>query len=258
MALLGPLPYYISLALISGLAGVIFLLIYKYTSNQKAIGKARDQITANLLAVKIFNESISVTLNCQGKIILWALKLLLHSIIPALIMIVPVVFILSQLGGWYQNRPIHKGEEFLVSMSIKGDIGELKPQLCPETGNFADTLIGPVRVLSEAKVYWKLLAKKTGDHTLKFYIDAEEYDKSLIVGEGLKRISVKRPGTKWYEAVLYPFEKPFDDQSQIKSIDVEYIDRKPLFLGLSRWILFFFIFSFVCAFLFKGAFGVRI
>ena len=44
--------------IISAVMGVVFLLIYKYTSNQRAIGKVKDNVKAQMLAMKLFKDSV--------------------------------------------------------------------------------------------------------------------------------------------------------------------------------------------------------
>jgi len=81
------LPGWLSNAIISAVTGVCLLVIFKYTSNQNAIGKIRDNIKANLLALKLFRDSISVTLHAEVRIFKGALLLLVHAIPPMLVMI---------------------------------------------------------------------------------------------------------------------------------------------------------------------------
>ena len=50
--LLAPFPVWVGLTILSVVAGVIMLIAFRYTSNQAAIGKAKDDIKANLLALK--------------------------------------------------------------------------------------------------------------------------------------------------------------------------------------------------------------
>ena len=74
------LPGWLSNTIISAIVGVGLLIVFKYTSNQKAIGKVRDSIKANLLALKLFKDSISVTLKAQGYVFKGALLLLVHAV----------------------------------------------------------------------------------------------------------------------------------------------------------------------------------
>ena len=73
---------WLSITLISAVLGVMLLLIFKYTSNQKAIAGIRDDIKANLLAIKLFRENIAVTFRSQARVFICSFKLLFHSALP--------------------------------------------------------------------------------------------------------------------------------------------------------------------------------
>ena len=61
LAPIGQLPGWLSATLVAAATGVLLLLVYKYTSHQRAIKAVRNDIKANLLAVKLFKDSAWVT-----------------------------------------------------------------------------------------------------------------------------------------------------------------------------------------------------
>ena len=77
LAPVGLLPGWLSATLLSLVLGVLMLLVFKYTSNQRAIRRVRRDIRANLLAVKLFRDSVAVGLKAQGRVLLRA-RLLDH------------------------------------------------------------------------------------------------------------------------------------------------------------------------------------
>src|SRR5262249_52974496 len=103
---LGVLPGWLSATAVAAVAGGVVLLVFKYTSNQSAIQRARDDIDANLLALKLFKESARVTVGAQGGLLLGAGRLFVLALVPTVVMVVPVALILGQLSLWYQQRPL--------------------------------------------------------------------------------------------------------------------------------------------------------
>ncbi len=89
LAPIADMPGWLSNTIIAAIAGPILMLVFKYTSNQDAIGRVRDSIKANLLALKLFKDSIAVTMQSQGRVFISALLLVFHSIRPVLVMLVP-------------------------------------------------------------------------------------------------------------------------------------------------------------------------
>ena len=115
------LPGWLSNTIVAAVLGVVMLVVFKYTSQQQAIRRVRDDIKAHLLALKLFPDSLAVTFRCQGRILRGAVALLLLAIVPMLVMIVPMSLLLGQMSLWYQSRPLRAGEEAVVTMRLAGD-----------------------------------------------------------------------------------------------------------------------------------------
>src|SRR5919109_2369001 len=115
------LPGWLSATLVAAITGVVLLVVFKYTSNQRAIKRVRDDIKANLLALKLFKDSPAVTLSAQGCVFRGAFLLMIYAIVPMLVMALPVCLMLGQIALWYQARPLTVGEEALVTLRLKED-----------------------------------------------------------------------------------------------------------------------------------------
>ena len=209
LAPVASVPGWFSITVISAILGVFLLVIFKYTSNQKAIGWVRDDIKANLLAVKLFKDSFSVTFRSQARVFCASFKLLFYSIVPMLVMIVPVCLILAQMGLWYQVRPMWPGDEPVVVKLTLNDHVDTFPQVTLESLPVAQTVIGPVRVFNKKEIFWKIKPIEEGNHNIIFHVGDRRYEKQLAVGKGFMRVSPKRPGADVTDILLYPLEKPF-------------------------------------------------
>ena len=75
---------------VAAVTGVLLLVVFKYTSNQRAIKRVRNDINANLLALKLFKDSAAVALAAQGRILWGACRLFVLALVPMLVMAVPV------------------------------------------------------------------------------------------------------------------------------------------------------------------------
>ncbi len=252
------LPGWLSNTIISAVTGVILLVIFKYTSNQKAIGKVRDSIKANLLALKLFKDDIVVTLQSQGQVFKGSLLLLFYAIVPMLVMMVPVILLLSQMGMWYQSRPLRAGEETVVVMKLSDSGESVWPQVNIKSMPSAEVTLGPVKVLSKRQIYWKILARENGLSKIVFEVNNQEVEKELSVGDGFLRLSGRRPGQRWSEILLYPGETPFGADSAVSSISIDYPDRLSKTSGTDWWVVYFFAASMFFALLFKPFLKVRI
>jgi uncharacterized membrane protein (DUF106 family) len=255
---IGLVPGWLSNTIISAVVGIFFLVVFKYTSNQKAIGKVKDAIKADMLALWLFKESIVITFKTEAKLFKSSAVLLLYSVKPVLIMFFPFILILAQLSLWYQKRPLNPGEETLVTVQFNNNIGAepLNAALQPTTS--IETVLGPVTISSKNQVLWKVRALEAGYYTITFDVNSKTLTKELAVGNGFMRTSPIRPGYHPLDIILYPAESPFHPESVVESISIEYPDRNDRFAGTDWWVIYFIVCSIVFAYLFKPIFKVKL
>jgi len=258
LAPIGFLPGWLSNTLISAVVGLLLLIAFKHTSNQKAISRVRDGIKAQLLAMKLFRDNVLVILKAQWRILNGALLLLFYALPPMLVMLVPFCLLLGQLGLWYQARPLKIGEEAVVTVRLAGAEDDPWPQIALDSSADAKVTVGPVRIISKRQVCWKIQAAENGCRRLNFRLDDQEVDKELAVGEGFMRVSVDRPSFGVAEVLMNPAEKPFAEDSPVQSIRIDYPARLSKISGTDWWLIYFFVASMVFAFIFKPFFDVKI
>lgn len=255
---IGMMPGWLSNTIISAVTGVVLLVLFKYTSNQKAIGRVKDRIKADMLALKLFKDSLSLTFRSQGRILLGATRLLRYSLFPLLVMIVPVSLELAQMGLWYQWRPLQPGETTLLTMKLADDDNPQLPPVRIAELPGAEVAIGPVRIFREREICWKIVAREAGRHTIVFEVGGEPVEKQLVIGDGPQRVSAMRPSRDWTAILLHPAERPFARDSIVQSISIDYPDRESWTSGTDWWLGYFFVASLVFALIFKPLIGVRI
>ena len=254
---IGLLPGWLSATLVAVATGVLLLVAFKYTSNQRALKRVRADINAHLLSVKLFTDSAAVAFRAQGRVLWGALRLLLLAVVPVLVMAIPVTLVLAQLGLWYQARPLHVGEEAVVTLKLRGDPAAPWPDLRLQPTDAVEVMVGPVRVLSKGEVCWKLEARQKGRHRLVFETDTQTADKELAVADGFMRVSTQRPGWSWSEALVHPAERPFGPDSPVESITIDYPRRPSWTSGSDRWLYYWFGVSVVSALCFRRMLNVH-
>jgi hypothetical protein len=258
LAPLGALPGWLSATIVAALTGLLMLVVYKHTSNQRAVRRTRDGIKADLLALKLFKDSTSVTLRAQGAIFAGALRLLLLSLAPMAVMLVPMVLFLGQLGAWYQHRPLRVGEDAVVTLKLGGGAKSAWPAVRLEPTEAIEATVGPLRVLSKREICWNIQARKDGQHRLAFCVDGVPVEKNLAVGERFMRLSKRRPAWDWSEALLYPCERPFGPDSPVQSITIDYPERISWTAGTDWWVVYWFAASMFAALVFRRWLNVEI
>ncbi len=258
LAPIAVLPGWLSNTIISGIMGVVLLILFKHTSNQAAIGRIRNHIRANLLALRLFRDQPGVMLRAQGRVFLAAVRLMGHSVFPLLVMVIPVALVLAQMAAWYQFRPLQVGETAIVTLAINERASSPMPDPIIDALTGAKVMVGPVRIDNMREVRWKLRAINEGRHQILFKVADQIFSKQLVIGEGFRRVSPIRPGWQWYPIILYPLESPFPRDTIVRSIRIDYPDRAGLVSGANWWVIYFFVVSMAFALLFKPIFKVKI
>jgi hypothetical protein len=258
LAPIGGLPGWLSATLVSVATGVSLLIAFKYTSNQRAIQKVRDDIKANLLALKLFNDSALVILRAQASIVTGAVRLMGTSLVPMLVLAVPVLLFLEQLALWYQFRPLQVGEEAVVTLKLNDVPDRSWPNVRLEPSDAVETIIGPVRITSLREICWKIQARANGNQHLIFKVAEQVEEKELAIGEGFMRVSTLKPGWSWSDILTHPSERPFASYSPVHSIGIQYPTRASWTSGTDTWVIYWFAVSMAASLCFRRLVNVKI
>lgn len=248
LAPIGWLPGWLSATLIAIVTGILMLLVFKHTSHQDAIKRTRNSIKANLLALSLFKDNLGVGLRAQGSLLAAAARILALSIVPMLVMLVPMCMLLGQLALWYQARPLQVGEEAVVTVHLSHDAGDAVSSVRLVESPAITTTVGPVRVAAKDMVCWNLRVNEAGRQELSFEVDGRSFQKELAVGNGFMPTSLKRPEWRLSEILLHPREEPLSPDMPVQSIEVDFPTRSSWTSGSDTWLAYWFIVSMVAAF----------
>src|SRR5580704_18563189 len=92
--LISPLSIVIVVSLVVGL---VMVVLFGYTSDQKAIGIAKDQLKAHLLAVRLYRDQLHVVMGSYGKVLRGTGRYLKLAFKPLLYVIVPITLMIVWL-----------------------------------------------------------------------------------------------------------------------------------------------------------------
>jgi hypothetical protein len=243
--------------LISIAIGLLMVVVFRYTSDQKAIHVAKDQLKAHLLAVRLFQDQLPVVLSSYGKILRGTGRYLRLAFMPLLIVIIPLTYFIVQVDRYLGSTPMQTGQAFLVKVRTgSADIlNEATLQLPPEMAATAPA----VHVPADNEVVWRVVAEKDGKYDVGVLAAGETALKRVVVSSGLARLSPSRLRGKFWERLFVSAEPPLPETSPIQSIEVQYPDRNIEFAWMQwNWIWLFFVLSLVAGFVFKSVLGIEI
>ena len=242
---------------ISFVSGILMVIIFKHTSNQKAIRAAKDKIGAYLLEIRLFKDDVGLMLNAQKRILRTNLTYLRYSVIPMLIMLAPVVLILAQLGIRYENRPLKPGESVLVKMKFADPIEGLSVAVEPTDGLRLETPL--LHIPDEREVDVRVKAITEGTHQLTISYGGQQTSMPIVVSNQLEKTYGERKKADFSGFLFSPGQKPLPKDSSLESINIILPERELSLFGLNmHWLLIFFIVSVVAGYSLKGVFKVEV
>jgi uncharacterized membrane protein (DUF106 family) len=242
---------------VSLLVGLLMVVLFGYTSDQKAIGIAKDQLKAHLLAVRLYRDQIPVVMGSYGKILRGTGRYLKLAFKPLVYVIIPITLLIVQIDRYLGETPIQANAPFLLTVHrTSGDaLNDVTLDLPPEISMTAPA----VHVPSTNEIAWRLVGSKEGKYEMKIADAGQAAAKTVCVGSGLARISTVRMRGHFWERMFSSAEPALPENSPIESISINYPDRNIEIAGYGmNWIWLFFVLSMVAGFIFKEVLGIKI
>ena len=239
----------------------LMLLIFKYTSNQKALAAAKDGVTAGLFEIRMFNDNLPAIMRAQGSILRSNLTYLRHSLPPMLWIIPPLFFIVAQMQFHYGHRGFAPGEVELLKVelaegAVDAEAGKPKAELMVPAGLTVET--PAVWSAVESELAWRVRADEPGDYEIQVELEGETYTKTARVTDSIVRVSPVKVRGFWKE-LIYPAEAPLPKDGIVESISFAQPERDVGFLfWKTHWLVVFFVLALVFMFLLRKPLGVTI
>jgi hypothetical protein len=253
----------VGLTLVSLVVAVGMLVVFKHTSNQKALDRIKRKIHASLFEIRLFNDDLVAIMRAQVEIVRHNLTYIRLSLWPLVFMMVPLVLVIAQLQFHYAYRGLRPGEPVLLTVRLKGagpaPIDYPKPTASVDPGSGVRVETPSVWVPSERELVWRISGEQDGDHQITIHVDGASESKTVSVRDDVVRRSPLRVGSNLLDQIIYPAEPPLGSSSPIASIELTYPDRDIYVLGVGmHWMIVFFALSMIFAFALRRPFGVTI
>lgn len=250
----------VGLTVISLLTSVGLLIVFKHTSNQKALERVKRKIHAGLFEIRLFNDDLRAIMKALFGILRHNLTYLRYSTAPMLWTLPPLVLVIAQLQFHYGYEGLRLGEPTLVKAHVKEGAfgGEAKPEVALRAPAGIAVDGPPVWIPSLGEMAWRVVPEAPGDYELEIELDGSTVAKSVLVSEGQARRSPVRV-RGFLDELLYPAEPPLPGDAPFESVSIDYPETDVEVFGLGmHWIIVYFALSLVFAFLLRGPFKVTI
>lgn len=232
-----------ALIVLSGVFGILALVLFKQISWQKGIKATKDRIKGHLIEIRLFQNDLVVVCTAVLKILWRNLQYLTLNFGPILPLILPFAFLAAQFVTRYAYDPIPvqnadtwmSGRGVMVEVAMvddqKATIEEISVRL-PE-GVRGMTPFVPIK--KEGRGFIEVIADAEGTFEIEFLRNGEVVEtKQIVAGTKPERsmqprrvrsgdvFSVLSPES-W--PVLWPAEAGFESDSPFQSIAIAYPSR---------------------------------
>ena len=259
------LPPIVGLTVVSLLTAIGLLIVFKHTSNQKALEDVKRKIHAGLFEIRLYNDDFRAIMRAQSGILRANLTYMRYSMAPMIWTLPPLILLIAQLQFHYGYDGLAPGQEVLLKVEFSEGAysGDEKPPVTVTTpeGLQLDDLAVWIPTLGE--MAWRLTADAPGHYELEIRNGTGDADDATatktvrVTDSVVRRSPFKVRG--FLNELIYPAEASLPSGGAIESITVTYPEANVDVFGFElHWMIVFFVLSIAFAFILRGPFGVTI
>ncbi len=226
------------LILLSGLFGIVCLIIFKFISWQGGIKSVKDKIKGNMIAIRIYQDDLVVVFQSVVSVVLRNFQYLALNFGPILPLLAPFALVLAQFVVRYGYDPLDvvteqqaaammSGEGTSIEIKLKRGFEGDASQMTVELPDGLRSITPVVRSASEGEIYLEVAAVKSFSGEIQVRLgDAIIATKAVVAGdERTRRMQPVRVSNFW-ESWLYPAEDAFAADCPVESISFAYPARQ--------------------------------
>ncbi|MCP4402487.1 MAG: hypothetical protein GY801_34910 [bacterium] len=261
-----PAARYLFIVLLSLVTAVIFLVIFKKTSNQKKIKYHKNKIFGYVLQIPLYKDRFGLLIRSILNIFKHNGLYIAHTLVSLVFIIIPLIFLMVQLDNRYGYEPLQAEQQFFVQADLKdGTDRDILEKVFCETSPEVRLETLPLRLEDTNSVLWRAkVVNAEPEHipTLRFGIegDGQPIEKELVTDYGQSpRFAPAKKQASLFNKIFYNAEGYLPKDSPFSSISTQYSRAG---YSLVFWdvdvIILFFIFTLIFGFALKGVFKVDI
>ncbi len=257
-----------ALVFVSGVFGVLALWIFKHISWQDGIGRVKDQIKGNMIAIRIYQDDLVIVGQSVCKVLWRNMQYVGLNFGPFIPLAIPFVFVVAQTVVRYGFEPIPvvsteglagAGNELRVE--FKAGQGEKCAGLEVVMPDGLEATSPLVRVPSQGLAFQEFVARTPGSYeiTLRFP-DGSVETKAVVAGGEKDRLMQPERVAGAFSSMLWPAEERFASDSPLARVAFVYPDSDLGWLpgGPAGVLMIFVIASMLFGFIALKPLGVKI
>ncbi len=211
------------LVLISALAGIALLLLFKVATPQARLSRARSRLTGHLYELGLFQDDLGVLFRVQRDLAVANLRYVSLTLPALVVLIPPAMLCLVQLESRLQYNPLQPGDTFLVAVAVDADHRADLAALNLEPGDGLVLDSPPVRDGRAGRVWWRLKVETEGWHEIEVVEGGgARWSKQIKAAAGNRRHGLIRQRGGLWTALAHPAEPPLPGHAVVKAIEIHH------------------------------------
>src|SRR5690348_14257852 len=242
---------------LSIITGLVMIVLFGYLSDQKAVRVAKDQLRAQLLAVRLFQDQPQVVLGAYARILTGTGRYLRVSFKPLAVIILPMIALLVYGDRYLGSLPFQTHQPILLKARLDKpeSLDNISLRLPAGLAESAPA----VHIADDNEVDWRLVASAQGNYTVNVLAEGQELGKQVVVSNNLAHLSECRLRGHLWQRLIECAEPALPANAPVRLLAVAYPARD-IDLGpwTTNWLVVFFVVSLAAALLFKFILGIEI
>jgi len=226
------LPPVVGLLVLSAGLGLLLLLAFRWLTPQRALGRAREGMSAALYEMRLFASSPSRVLAAQGRA-LWLTLRYLALAFPSLLVLAPLLaLVLTRASLPMEHRALRAGEQAVVALELRQPVAPARLQVASD-GDGLLVLPPALRLDGGRRLFLRLRARSAGRHRLRLTVAGQQVTKEVLVDTAgpLSRVLASASSP----SLLLGREPPLP-AGPLQRVEIDYPRRRLTWLGLPWWL----------------------
>lgn len=223
----------LALILVSGIVGILCLILFKFISWQKGIKAAKDKLKGHIIAIRLYQDDLAIVGGSVAKILLRNFQYLGLNFGPILPLLIPFALVLAQLVVRYGYDPLPvetqqtademmSGEGTLVTISMGEGQAQRVSGIDVEFPEGIEAISPMVRVPSTGKAFVEVAAFAPVIGEIQVMLDGQVVGtKEITAGDRTRRMQGRRTSSFWWSWLL-PAESTFASGDAIADVEFVY------------------------------------
>ena len=257
---------YAFIVIMSLISAVVFLLIFKATSNQAKIKHYKRRAFAYILQMRLHRDQLGLLFVSIFNIIKYNLLYIRQNLAPLLVVCLPLILFTVQVNHRCGYRPLEPGEAFI----IRTQLGPT-PSQTPDSGRDGIECRGssavlietpPLQLASEGLVFWRARIASQADESppsilIKIPGQQKDIERTVAVGHGMRRFGPTLMRWAFAAGLIDNAEGFLPERAAVESVTINYARAAyPLLFWRLDALVLYFLFTLVLALCLKGLFKV--